>query len=94
MEILSRSVTISMKKPTILMWMIYLISIGLLEAITKGLLSDDFVISSRVLTINVTNGALGTSVWWSKNIGSFGGPHRVEEDGIQVGLKPDPQYPW
>lgn len=68
--------------------------IGLLEAITRGLLSDEYVISARVLTINVTNGVLGSSVWWSKNIGTLGGPHRVEEDGIQIGFKPDEQYPW
>lgn len=73
---------------------VYLNGIGLLEALTKGLLSDVYVISARVLTINVTNGVLGTSVWWSKNIGTFGGPRRVEEDGIQIGFKPDAQYPW
>lgn len=67
---------------------------GLLDAITKGLLSDEYIISARVLATNITNGAIVTSVWWSKNIGGLGGPHRVEEDGVQVGNKPNNKYPW
>lgn len=67
---------------------------GLLDAITKGLLSDEHVISSRVLAINITNGVLATSVWWSKNIGALGGPSRVDEDGVQIGFKPNTGYPW
>lgn len=68
--------------------------LGLLDAVTKGLLSDEYVISARVLATNITNGVVATSVWWSKNIGGLGGPHRVEEDGIQVGIKPNNKYPW
>lgn len=68
--------------------------LGLLDAVTKGLLSDEAVISARVLAINVTNGVLGTAVWWSKNISGLGEPHHVEEDGIQIGMKPSNQYPW
>lgn len=73
---------------------IFFSSLGLLDAITKGLLSDDYIISARVLATNITNGAIVTSVWWSKNIGGLCGPHRVEEDGVQVGNKPNNKYPW
>lgn len=67
---------------------------GLLDAVTKGLLSDENVISARVLAINITNGVLVTSVWWAKTIGGTVGPHRVDEDGVQIGFKPSTEYPW
>lgn len=67
---------------------------GLLDAISKGLLSDEHVISSRILATNITNGVLITSVWWTRNIGGLGIPSRIEEDGIQVGFKPSTEYPW
>lgn len=67
---------------------------GLLDAIAKGLLNDEYVSSARVLAINVTNNVLVSSVWWSKNIGGLGGPHRIDETGIKSGFKPSNEYPW
>lgn len=37
---------------------------------------------------------LTNSIWWNKQIGGLGGPHRIEEDGMTVGKKPDSKYPW
>lgn len=68
--------------------------IGLLDALAKGLLSDPHVTNARILGINVTNGMLTNSIWWNKQIGGLGGPHRIEEDGMTVGKKPDSKYPW
>lgn len=67
---------------------------GLLDALAKGLLSDDYITSARILATNITNGVLGTSVWWVKNVGGLGGPRRIEEDGVQIGTKPNTKYPW
>lgn len=67
---------------------------GLLDALAKGLLSDPHVIAARILATNVTNGILGTSVWWAKQIGGIGGPNRVDEEGVTVGSKPNKEYPW
>ncbi|KAJ6649502.1 putative G-protein coupled receptor [Pseudolycoriella hygida] len=67
---------------------------SLLDALAKGLLSDDYITSARILATNITNGILGTSVWWIKNVGGLGGPRRIEEDGVQIGTKPSTKYPW
>ncbi|KAG4080734.1 hypothetical protein HA402_013264 [Bradysia odoriphaga] len=67
---------------------------GLLDALAKGLLSDEYITSARILATNITNGILGTSVWWVKNVGGLGGPRRIEEDGVQIGTKPSTKYPW
>lgn len=68
--------------------------LGLLDALAKGLLNDEFICGARVLLINVTNGALISSVWWNKNIGGLGIPNRNDENGIQIGFKPNNEYPW
>lgn len=67
---------------------------GLLDALAKGLLSDSNVIAARILAMNISNGVLTTSVWWDNQIGTIGGPTRIEEDGVSIGLKPDTNYPW
>lgn len=67
---------------------------GLLDALAKGLLSDIYITSARILATNVTTGLLGTAVWWTNQVGTLGGPTRIEEDGIAIGVKPDPNYPW
>jgi hypothetical protein len=68
---------------------------GLLDAIAKGLLSDPNVINARILATNLSSGFLSTSVWWTK-IGNreLGEPQRREEDGLTIGRKPFPDYPW
>lgn len=67
--------------------------VGLFDAIAKGLLNDEFISGARVLVVNVTNGALITSVWWNKNNG-LGEPTSIDEEGIQVGFVPSKEYPW
>ncbi|XP_053675296.1 probable G-protein coupled receptor CG31760 [Anopheles nili] len=67
---------------------------GLLDALAKGLLSDAYVTSARILSINVTDGLLTNSVWWNKEPGGMGAPLRIEAEGIAIGTKPDPTYPW
>lgn len=69
-------------------------TVGLFDAVAKGLLNDEFISGSRVLVVNVTNGALISSVWWNKNIGGLGEPHRVDEEGIRIGYEPNKDYPW
>lgn len=67
---------------------------GLVDALAKGLLSDSYVIGARILTTNLTSGAISSFVWWKKPIGAIGGPIRVEEDGALIGLQPNNNYPW
>ncbi|XP_049535012.1 probable G-protein coupled receptor CG31760 [Anopheles darlingi] len=67
---------------------------GLLDALAKGLLSDGHVTSARILSINVSDGLLTNSVWWNKEVGGMGTPMRIEAEGIAIGSKPDPSYPW
>lgn len=67
---------------------------GLFDAVAKGLLNDEFISSARVLVVNITNGALISSVWWNKNIGGLGEPTRIDEEDIQVGFEPSKVYPW
>ena len=64
---------------------------GLLDALTRGLLSDTHVINARVLATNLSSGVLSTSIWWTK-LGTLGEPVRV--DDIAVGTKPSTEYPW
>lgn len=69
-------------------------AVNLFDAVSKGLLNDEFISGSRVLVVNVTNGALISSVWWSKNIGGLSEPNRVDEEGIRIGFEPNKDYPW
>lgn len=69
-------------------------AVSLFDAVAKGLLNDEFISGSRVLVVNVTNGVLITSVWWSRSVGSLGEPSRIDEDGIRIGFEPSKEYPW
>lgn len=68
--------------------------LGLFDAVAKGLLNDEFISGARVLLVNVSNGALISSVWWNKNVGGLSEPSRIEEEGIQIGFEPSKEYPW
>ncbi|XP_052563486.1 probable G-protein coupled receptor CG31760 [Culex pipiens pallens] len=67
---------------------------GLLDALAKGLLSDQHVTSARILSINMSDGMVANSVWWNKPTSGMAGPIRTEEEGIAIGKSPDPSYPW
>ncbi|XP_055590502.1 probable G-protein coupled receptor CG31760 isoform X2 [Uranotaenia lowii] len=67
---------------------------ALLDALAKGLLSDQHVTSARILSINVSDGTVSNSVWWNKPLAGMGGPVKKDEDGLAVGKAPDPSYPW
>lgn len=69
-------------------------SLGLIDALVKGILSDPQVIGARVLTTNLTTGAINSFVYWKKQIGTLSGPVRVEENDLVIGMKPDNGYPW
>lgn len=58
------------------------------------MLNDEFISGARVLVVNITNGALITSVWFNKNIGGLSDPSRIDEEGIKVGFAPNKEYPW
>lgn len=64
------------------------------DAVAKGLLNDEFISGARVLVVNVSNGAVISSVWWNKSIGGLGEPSRIEEEGIRIGFEPNKEYPW
>lgn len=66
---------------------------GLLDALAKGLLSDENVINTRILALNTSNGAVQSYVWWRKSDKSADYT-RYEEDGLEVGKPPDTSYPW
>ncbi|XP_037927635.1 probable G-protein coupled receptor CG31760 [Teleopsis dalmanni] len=68
---------------------------GLSDALAKGLLSDDYITSARILALNLTNGAVQSYVWWIKsNHEKTGKAQRFEEEGLQIGKKPAQSYPW
>ncbi|XP_055376152.1 probable G-protein coupled receptor CG31760 isoform X2 [Condylostylus longicornis] len=71
---------------------------GLTDALAKGLLSDIHVYGAKVLALNVSNGAVMAYVWWIKNerrnLNSIGEPIQHDDSGIQIGEKPDMNYPW
>lgn len=68
---------------------------GLQDAIARNLLvSDDTVISTRVLTINASTGTIVNSAWWQRKGFEVQGPRKLNEPALEVGEKPDPQYPW
>lgn len=74
------------------LWYINSFSGSLFDAVAKGLLNDEFISGSRVLVVNVTNGALISSVWWNKSIGGLG--ESIDEDDVQIGFEPSKEYPW
>ncbi|EDV90989.1 GH23717 [Drosophila grimshawi] len=68
---------------------------GLSDALAKGLLTDEYINCARILALNLTNGAVQSYVWWVKSgHDKLGETQRYEEDGLQIGKKPAPSYPW
>lgn len=67
----------------------------LLDAVAKSLLLDEHIASVRILLINATTGVLSTVVGWAKpQVGHGDGPKRINEDGLEVGVKPSVSLPW
>jgi hypothetical protein len=74
------------------------------------LVSDRHVLTARVLALNASSSTLINSVSWQRQfvvaptlisggldhspLFELGGPHRLQEDGLRTGLRPDPRYPW
>lgn len=71
-------------------------SIGLSDALAKGLLTDEYINGARILALNLTNGAVQSYVWWVKSGQDkvVGETQRYEEEGLQIGKKPAHSYPW
>lgn len=68
---------------------------GLSDALCKGLLTDEYITGARIIALNMTNGAVQSYVWWTKNVENNAGEYtRYQEDGLQIGKKPVPSYPW
>ncbi|CAH0563492.1 unnamed protein product [Brassicogethes aeneus] len=68
---------------------------GLQDAITKNLLvTDKSVLSARVLAINVTTGNLINYAWWQKQGLELGGPRKLSEVGMDLGHRPNTDFPW
>ncbi|XP_033609513.1 probable G-protein coupled receptor CG31760 isoform X2 [Cryptotermes secundus] len=74
------------------------------------LVSDRHVLTARVLALNASSSTLINSVSWQRQfvvtptlmsggldhslLFELGGPHRLQEDGLRTGFRPDPRYPW
>lgn len=68
---------------------------GLQDAISRNLLvSDQHILSARVLAINVTTGELQNCAWWRRQAMEMGGPRRLTENTPHIGQRPDAEYPW
>ncbi|CAG9767118.1 unnamed protein product [Ceutorhynchus assimilis] len=68
---------------------------GLQDAISKNILvSDQSVLSARVLAMNATTGTLINCAWWQKQGLEMGGPKKVTETVLEVGHRPTTDYPW
>ncbi|XP_017783461.1 PREDICTED: probable G-protein coupled receptor CG31760 [Nicrophorus vespilloides] len=68
---------------------------GLQDAISRNLLvSDQSVVSARVLAINASNGQLANCAWWQRQGLEMGGPRKLTENIPEVGQRPYSEYPW
>lgn len=68
---------------------------GLQDAISKNLLvSDKNVLSARVLAMNASTGSLVNSAWWQRQGVEMGGPRKVTETDLELGQRPNTDYPW
>lgn len=68
------------------------LDIQLSESLSKGILSDESITSTRILTLNATDGHIITTVWWIKT--TSGTINLYEDDGLRVGMPPNTNYPW
>ncbi|XP_039301535.1 probable G-protein coupled receptor CG31760 [Nilaparvata lugens] len=68
---------------------------GLVDAIGKGLLlSEQRLLTSRVLSLNSSSGQVLSRIVWRRDTPGLLEPHRVTDDGLRVGERPDPTTPW
>lgn len=74
---------------------------GLLDAIGRTLLvSDRHMLSTRVLALNATTSYITSAVIWRKadtessELVELGAPHRVSDDSLLSGARPDSAAPW
>lgn len=75
--------------------MIYHSVSGLQDAVSRNLLiSDASVTGARVLALNASTGAVLNCAWWQRQGLEMGGPRKRTEDILEVGERPDPEYPW
>ncbi|KAL3272736.1 hypothetical protein HHI36_014198, partial [Cryptolaemus montrouzieri] len=63
------------------------------DAISKNLLvSDNSIVSARVLAINASSGNLVNTAWWQRQGVELEGPRKVNEV-LESGRRLDPSYP-
>ncbi|CAG9838711.1 unnamed protein product [Diabrotica balteata] len=68
---------------------------GLQDAISKNLIiADKSVLSARILAINASTGSLVNCAWWQKQGLDIGGPKKISDTGMEVGNRPNTEYPW
>lgn len=65
--------------------------VTLLDAIAKGLLSDPYIISTRIVVTNTSNIVLSSSVWWRRQVD--GELEQVESTGSSLVMEMD-REPW
>ncbi|XP_075210452.1 putative G-protein coupled receptor CG31760 [Lycorma delicatula] len=68
---------------------------GLVDVIGRGILaSEKLVLTTRILALNSSTGQILNAVVWQRHSSDLLEPHRVTEDNLQVGLRPDSTIPW
>lgn len=69
---------------------------GLQDMISKNLLvSDQNIMSARVLAINGSTGHILNCAWWQRQGLEMGGPRKlIDGGGPEIGHRLNPEYPW
>lgn len=69
--------------------------LALEDVIPKNLLvSDQSIMSARVLQINASTGQVLNCEWRQRQGLEMGNPRKLTECKLLIGQRPDPDYPW
>lgn len=64
----------------------------------QGLITDGPTISSRILALNVSTGAIQSYVWWTRVAHAEDNNPRFQRhqdnDGLEIGKQPSANYLW
>lgn len=68
---------------------------GLQDALAKNLLmSDRLVLTTRVLALNASSGALVNCAWWQRYGLELNDPRKLAVTAIEQGKPVDSELPW
>lgn len=57
-------------------------------------MSDRSVLAVRVLAMNASTGNLVNCAWWQRQGVEMGGPRKFTESDLEIGHRPNSDYPW